>query len=39
MRRFTVLLPFRVTGDVVGVEPAVGEPLGASFRAVGDVID
>ncbi|MBD0270822.1 MAG: hypothetical protein ICV73_02735 [Acetobacteraceae bacterium] len=34
-----VALPFRVTGDVVGVVPVVGKPLGAPFRAVGDVID
>ena len=34
-----VALPFRVTGDVVGVVPVVGKPLGAPLRAVGDVID
>lgn len=34
-----VALPFRVTGDVVGVVPVVGKPLGAPFRAVGDAID
>ena len=34
-----VALPFRVTGDVIGVVPVVGKPLGAPFRAVGDAID
>ncbi len=34
-----VALPFRVMGDVVGVVPVVGKPLGAPFRAVGDAID
>ena len=34
-----VALPFRVTGDVIGVVPVVGKPLGAPFRAVGDIID
>lgn len=34
-----VALPFRVTGDVIGVVPVVGKPLGAPFRALGDVID
>ena len=34
-----VALPFRVTGDVVGVVPVVGKPLGAPFRAVGDAVD
>jgi len=34
-----VALPFRVTGDVIGVVPVIGKPLGAPVRAVGDVID
>ena len=34
-----VALPFRVTGDVIGVVPDVGKPLGAPFRAGGDAID
>lgn len=34
-----VALPFRVTGDVVGVVPVVGKPVGAPIRAAGDAID
>lgn len=34
-----VAFPFRLTGDVIGIVPVVGKPVGAPFRAVGDVID
>lgn len=34
-----VALPFRVTGDVLSVVPAIGKPLGAPIHAVGDIID